>query len=85
MDSRAMHAASEPASNDHAALARQKALRTWAGRGSGEEMCDRCKHEIRAGEVEYEVELGTSGVVKVLYFHWVCHQRSLAESSRTPR
>jgi len=55
-------------------LVYQKPLRTWASRGTGAS-CDLCSHSISPHEIEYQVELASDGVTRMLYMHFACHQR----------
>jgi hypothetical protein len=48
-------------------------VRTWAGRGTGA-LCNLCGESIKAQDIEYEVELLTTGSVRTLHFHFNCYR-----------
>ena len=62
----------------------QKPLRTWASRGTGA-YCDLCSARIQSPDIEYQVELASEGVSRVLHMHFACHQRWAAEGRRRRR
>jgi len=81
-----MHAHGEniaPAESGPQPLVYQKPLRTWASRGTGV-TCDLCEARIRPHEIEYQVELASDGVTRMLTMHFACHQR-WASGGRRPR
>jgi hypothetical protein len=65
-------------------LVYQKPLRTWASRGTGA-TCDLCSTRINPQEIEYQVELASEGVTRMLWMHFACHQRWASEGRRRRR
>jgi hypothetical protein len=65
-------------------LGYQKPLRTWASRGTGAS-CDLCGGRINPHEIEYQIELASDGVTRMLYMHFACHQRWASEGRRRGR
>ena len=65
-------------------LVYQIPLRTWASRGTGV-TCDLCSNRINPHEIEYEVELASDGVTRMLNMHFVCHQRWASQGRRRTR
>ncbi len=47
--------------------------RTWAGHGTGA-LCNVCGLAINVHDIEYEVELVTTGSVRNLHFHFKCYR-----------
>lgn len=56
-----------------AVLPYQEPVRTWAGHGTGV-LCNICGLAIKAQDIEYEVELATTGSTRNLHFHFNCYR-----------
>jgi hypothetical protein len=65
-------------------LVYQKPIRTWASRGTGAN-CDLCDNRIQPHQIEYQVELASDGVTRMLNMHFACHQRWASEGRRRRR
>jgi hypothetical protein len=73
-----------PSDGGQQPLVYQKPLRTWASRGTGA-TCDLCNGRINPQEIEYQVELASDGVTRMLNMHFACHQRWASEGRRSRR
>jgi hypothetical protein len=51
----------------------EEPMRTWAGHGTGA-LCNFCGHAIQSQDIEYEVELETTGSARYLHFHFNCYR-----------
>ena len=65
-------------------LVYQKPLQTWASRGTGA-TCDLCSARINPHQIEYQVELASDGVTRMLNMHFACHQRWASEGRKRTR
>jgi hypothetical protein len=62
-----------PKQDERQMLPYEEPVRTWAGHGTGA-LCIVCGLAIRAHDIEYEIELVTTGVVRSLHFHFNCYR-----------